>query len=60
MKLAKAIEIQDQYQKDHHSYPTDDIGKAEKISVEAMKREQYHRSRNPNQSPNLLPGETED
>lgn len=33
---------------------------AVKLGNEALKRELYHRSCYPNQSPNLLPGETKD
>jgi len=60
MKLDKAIEITKDLLANGSYYQPDDRKDAAKLLIEAGKREEYHRSSNPNKSPNLLPGETED
>ena len=60
MTLKEAIKILTEEQKDHHSFPTDIIGKAELLSIEALKwvKDVRHIINTPN--PELLPGETKD
>lgn len=60
MNLPEAIEILERDRKEHHSFPTDIIGKAEQLDSEAMKRELEHRQDVETTSPWLLPGETEE
>ncbi len=60
MTLDKAIEILIQHQKGTDPIYLPDLPDAEKLGIEALKREKYHRGPGPNLSPNLLPGETKD
>jgi len=60
MTIDKAIEIlaekvKHPYARTRLAYPD-----ALKLGIEALRREQYHRSCHPNQSVSLLPGETEE
>jgi len=60
MTIDKAIEILTKEQHDHHSFPTDIIGQAELLGIEALKRVQLHRTAPDPISTILLPGETKD
>ena len=58
--IDEAIEVLEKERNDHHSYPTDIIGKAEGLGVEALKRVKFlqdlhHRPKEP-----PLPGQTEE
>lgn len=65
MKIDKAIEYlqadllqPNSYLKKTGAGDKLDFQDAEQLGIEALKREQYHRSCYPNQSQSLLPGET--
>jgi len=60
MNLDRAIEIVTKERRDHHSFPTDIIGKAEQLLIEAGKRLKEHREEHIDITYRLLPGETED
>lgn len=38
MTLDEGIKLLEKYRHDHHSYPTDIMGKAEQLGIEALKR----------------------
>ena len=60
MTLDEAIEVLTKDQKDHHSFPTDIIGKAEKLGIEALTRVKLQRDPAGVITPRLLLSETED
>lgn len=60
MTLPKAIELNIESERSLRKHKFIDHADAIKLGNVALKREQYHRSCYPNQSPNLLPGETEE
>ena len=58
--IDEAIEALGKERNDHHSYPTDIIGQAEGLGIQALKRvkflqDPHHRPKEP-----LLPGQTEE
>lgn len=60
MNIQRAIRVLENEQKDHHSYSTDRIGKAEQLGIEALKRIQRQRIDLLPMEILLLRGETED
>ena len=58
--IDEAIKVLEQYRQEHHSYPTDIVGKAEQLGVEALKRIKDYRKRSSTFATPLLPGETEE
>lgn len=60
MTINEAIEILEKERKNHHSFPTDIIGKAEGLGIEALKARQADREHGYVDLDDLLPGETED
>ncbi|MCK4722497.1 MAG: hypothetical protein KAT75_04295 [Dehalococcoidia bacterium] len=59
MKLDEAIEILEKERHDHHSFPSDVIGQAEGLGIEALKRTIARRERLSWKFEPLLPGETD-
>ena len=55
--LREAIEVLEKERKDHHSYPTDIIGQAEALGIEALKRVKNIRFYPKFRGEALLPGE---
>lgn len=60
MNLPEAIKVLREERRNHHSFPTDIIGKAEQLGIEAMEREQVLRHEIPYDRAGLLPSETEE
>lgn len=60
MKLEEAKEILIKDRTDHHSFPTDKIGQAEQLGIEALKEVEEFRVWLREFSPGPLPGETEE
>lgn len=60
MTLDEAIKELEKYRRDHHSYPTDIMGKAEQLGIEALKRVKWHKDQHERGYYELLPGETEE
>jgi len=60
MTLDEGIKLLEKYRHDHHSYPTDIMGKAEQLGIEALKRIHSYRPVLEHQIVALLPGETEE
>ena len=60
MTLDEGIKLLEKYRHDHHSYPTDIMGKAEQLGIEALKRIKDYRKRSSTFATPLLPGETEE
>ncbi len=60
MTLDESIKLLEKYRHDHHSYPTDIMGKAEQLGIEALKRIKDYRKRSSTFATPLLPGETEE
>ena len=58
MTIDEAIEILNKERKDHHSFPTDIIGQAQQLGIEALKREKGRRQPYASRYHWLLPGET--
>jgi len=58
--LDEGIKLLEKYRHDHHSYPTDSMGKAEQLGIEALKRIKDYRKRSSTFATPLLPGETEE
>jgi len=59
MTLDEAIKHLEKYRHDHHSYPTDMVGKAEQLGIEALKRLRHDREAMQAEHVLLLPGETD-
>ena len=60
MTPAEAINILTNEKKDHHSFPTDLIGQAEQLGIEALERLERGRKHGAVGVAILLPGETID
>ena len=60
MTIDEATEILGNERNDHHSYPTDTIGKAEGLGIEALKTIKAERTIYGFKRLVRLPGETED
>lgn len=60
MTPAEAIRILTQERNDHHSYPTDIIGKAEQLGIEALAYYQRLKLAGSIDLSYLLPGETKE
>lgn len=60
MKPDKAIEILENERKEHHSFSTDIVGKAEALGIEALKFWKGYKIRTKAPPKCLLPGETEE
>lgn len=60
MKLEKAIEILTQHQKGTAPLILPDLPDAEKLGIEALKREREYRPKREPRNFDLLPGETEE
>ncbi len=60
MTLDEGIKLLEKYRHDHHSYPTDIMGKAEQLGIEALKRIRHDREAMQAKHILLLPGETEE
>lgn len=60
MTLKEAIPILTKYRKDHHSFPTDIIGKAEQLGIEALQYVEDTRLTYNGVPLQLLPSETKD
>lgn len=58
MTLNEAIKTLEQERKDHHSFPTDIIGKAEALGGEALKAFNFIRENDLTYASIMLPGET--
>jgi len=60
MKIKKAIKIQTKWTEEGFVETSDDLLKAEKLGIEALKRIEYCRSGHFDELFKLLPGETAD
>ncbi|GAI60623.1 unnamed protein product [marine sediment metagenome] len=60
MTLDEGIKLLEKYRHDHHSYPTDIMGKAEQLGIEALKRVKDWREGKVLNPDFKLPGETEE
>jgi len=60
MNIEEAIEIKGRTGEDFLNTDPDEIDEADRLSIEALKRLQEHRSSHPDITFKLLPGETED
>jgi len=60
MTLDEGIKLLEKYRHDHHSYPTDIMGKAEQLGIEALKAVSNYRLCGPLDLFKKLPGETEE
>lgn len=60
MNIEGAIKVLEEERSDHHSFPTDIIGQAEQLGIEALKRVTYQRRDHLSRYSELLPSETED
>ncbi len=60
MTADEAIKHLEKYRHDHHSYPTDIMGKAEQLGIEALKRIGVGRRTGRFSWGDPLPGETEE
>ena len=60
MTLEEAKKLLEKYRREHHSYPTDIMGKAEQLGIEALKRVKWHKDQHERGYYELLPGETEE
>ncbi|MBA7581053.1 hypothetical protein ES708_22953 [subsurface metagenome] len=58
MTLDEGIKLLEKYRHDHHSYPTDIMGKAEQLGIEALKRVKDWREGKVLNPDFKLPGET--
>lgn len=58
--INEAIKVLTKERNDHHSFPTDIIGKAEQLGIEALKRVKWHKDQHQVGYYELLPGETEE
>jgi len=58
MKIDKAIKHLGDCMSETEKILWPEVWESHKLGIEALKREQYHRTCYPNQSPNLLPSET--
>jgi len=60
MTAEEAIEELTEERNEHHSLPTDTVGQAEQLGIEALGRILGYRAYSASLNPNLLPSETED
>ena len=60
MTLEEAIKVLEKDRNDHHSFPTDIVGKAEQIGIEALRDKKAERVVLWGLSRQLLPGETKE
>ncbi len=60
MTSDEAIKHLEKYRHDHHSYPTDIMGKAEQLGIEALKLFKELREDHAGYFKDLLPSETEE
>ncbi|MBA7563699.1 hypothetical protein ES708_05535 [subsurface metagenome] len=60
MTIDEAIKHLEMYRHDHHSYPTDIMGKAEQLGIEALRQIKQIRAYAKELYLPLLPGETKE